>query len=313
MTRRARLVLACVLALVTVLSISSPARAVEVGGRNAFSFISIDVPQATKTMAIGINPAGDIVGAFADAQGHQHGFVLSDGQFTPIDDPVGIATNARGIGPGGDIVGYYVVSPGSSKADIKGFHYSHGTFSTILFTGHPGAIPQSIAPDGTIYGCYHDNDFGASMFGAAWSRFGNTSVAAGGGELANPSASIPASMNIGATPDGSMVVGLYTDLTTMQNHGYILLNGIFQSYDVPGSSFTWIWGMNPAGDFVGTYKDSAGSHGFLQLRDGSAPIPIDFPGAKATIAFGINPGGLVVGQYTDASGTVHGFLAVEAS
>ncbi len=210
-------------------------------------------------------------------------------------------------------MGTYVVSPGSSLADIKGFLYSHGAFSTVLFTGHPGAIPESISPDGTIYGCYHDSDFGASMFGAAWSRFGNTSVAAGGGELADPTASLPASMNTGASPDGSMVVGLYTNLTTSHDHGYILRNGVFQTYDVPGSSFTRIWGMNPAGNFVGVYADSAGRHGFFQPSDGSAPIPIDFPGAKATIAFAINPGGLVVGQYTDASGMTHGFLAVEAS
>lgn len=305
---RGRLVLTCVLGVAILLSISAPAKAAT--SANSFTFVSIDVPSAAKTMAIGINAAGDIVGAYFDAKNVQHGFLLSHGHFTSIDDPLGIATNARGIGPGGDIVGYYIVSPGTSLSNWKGFHYSHGTFSTILFTGHPGAIPQTISPSGTIYGCYHDSDFGASMFGAAWSRFGNTSVAAGGGELADPTASIPASMNTGASPDGTMVVGLYTDLTTMHNHGYLLQNGIFHPYDVPGSRFTAIWGMNPDGSFVGRYVDASGSHGFLQLSDGSAPIPIDFPGAKATIAFSVNAAGFVVGQYTDANGMIHGFLAV---
>jgi hypothetical protein len=49
-------------------------------------------------------------------------------------------------------------------------------------------------------------------------------------------------------------------------------------------------------------------HGFLQLRDGSAPIVLDYPGAVATIAMGINPAGVIVGQYTDTQGRTHGFL-----
>lgn len=301
----------CALAVVTLLSVSMAARALPTGTKTSFAFQSIDVPGAMSTMAIGINAAGDIVGAYVDANKVMHGFLLSQGAFTTIDDPLGIGTNARGIGPGGDIVGYYLVGPASNVANWKGFLLSHGTFTTILFTGHPGSIPQFIAPDGTIYGCYHNSDFGASMFGAAWSRFGNTSVAAGGGELADPTASLPASMNTGASPDGHTVVGLYTDLTVTpnHNHGYVLHDGVFQTYDVPGSSLTAIWGMNPAGDFVGRFVDGTGGHGFLQPSDGSAPIPIGFPGAKATIAFAINPGGLIVGQYTDANGIVHGFLA----
>src|SRR5439155_1019051 len=95
--------------------------------------------------------------------------------------------------------------------------------------------------------------------------------------------------------------------------GHIVVkNGDFQAYDVPGSTFTQIWDVNPRHEFVGTYVDNAGTrHGFVQVPDGSAPSVLDFPGAAATIAFGVNPAGVVVGQYT-ASGQTHGFVAVPA-
>jgi len=64
---------------------------------------------------------------------------------------------------------------GCSPACIKGFLYRHGKFSTVLFPGHPGAVPQRIAPDGDIYGCLHDFDLMNSMFGAAWGRIGESS------------------------------------------------------------------------------------------------------------------------------------------
>ena len=307
----------------------------------SFHFQSIDVPCAAcpggiarSTTAQGINPAGEVVGGYRDAVGAQHGFMLSSGQFTPIEVPGAIAgtagvlpTTARGISPSGDIVGNYVtplnssVPPGSpaycpatgSAACIKGFHYSGGTFSTVLFPGHPGAIPQRITPDGDIYGCLHDFDLMGSMFGFGRNRFGYISLLASGSEL-DSSMSVPASMNNGATPGGRTIVGLWTDIMTGHSHGYVVRDGNFQSYDVPGSLGTNIWDINPAGTFVGAYADSSKkSHGFLQLPDGSAPITVDYPNAVSTAAFGINPGGMIVGQYTDTNGHTHGFLAAPNS
>lgn len=301
----------------------------------SFNFVSIDVPCsacpggiARQTAVSGINPGGDIVGVYADEVGQQHGFLLSRGQFTPIDFPGAVATSANGIGSSGDIVGNYTAPVSSAPADspaycpaatstacIKGFLYSHGKFSTVLFAGHPGAIPQRIAPDGDIYGCLHNFDLMMSMFGAARTRSGDISLSGNGGELADPSQSVPNSMNNGATPDGNMIVGLWTDMVN-HRHGFVVQNGIFQSYDVPGSILTATWDVNPGQEFVGTYVDKTGKrHGFLQLPDGSAPIAIDVPStppfnAAATIAFGINPEGAIVGQYTDTSRHIHGFLAV---
>lgn len=312
-----------------------------VGGRAAQSFVitALDVPCSTcaggimpVTAASGINPAGDVVGMYRDAVGAQHGFVLRNGRLTGVDVPGALAgvsgtlpTAAKGINPSGDIVGQYIVPastalPGSpaycpaagSPACIKGFLYRNGRFSTVLFPGHPGAIPQRITPDGDIYGCYHDFDLMGSMFGFVRTRFGFESLAAGGGELANVLRSVPMSMNNGATPGAGTIVGLWTDMMAGHTHGYVVQDGAFQSYDVPGSKSTSIWDINPAGDFVGAYIDSLGQHGFVQPANGSAPGSIDYPGAIATAAFGINPEGVIVGQYTDTAKHVHGFVAALA-
>jgi uncharacterized membrane protein len=122
---------------------------------------------------------------------------------------------------------------------------------------------------------------------------------------------VPASMHTGATPDGSTVVGLYADLTMMPSptHGYVIHNGNFQSFDVPGSTFTEAWDINPSGNIVGDFQDTTGVfHGYLRTAAGYRSI--DFPAAIGTHAFGINPGGVIVGTYTDINNVTHGFLAV---
>lgn len=312
---------------------------------SSFTYYAVDVPCsacpggiALRTAPGGINAPGEIVGGFTDAVGGQHGFLLSRGGFTTIDVPgslVGVAgtlpTTANGINPSGEIVGQFTAPfnppvstsaaindprycpAAKSPACIKGFLYSQGVFSIVLFPGHPGAIAEHITPDGDIYGCLHDYDLMGSMFGAVWTRSGDSSLTAAGGELADSTQSFPSSMNNGAAGNG-VIVGLWDDMNTLSHrHGFLVQHGVFQSYDVPGNTVTLtaIWDVNREGQFVGTYVDATGRHGFLQNPDGSAPIQLDVPSGANTIAFGINPAGAVVGTYT-AAGKTRGFLAVPA-
>ena len=86
-----------------------------------------------------------------------------------------------------------------------------------------------------------------------------------------------------------------------------LSGGTFIPFDVPGSTFTAAWDVNPSGDVVGVYRDAAGFHGFLwaKLRFRA----VDYPGATTTRAFGINSRGHIVGAYIDGNGRTHGFVA----
>jgi uncharacterized membrane protein len=272
-----------------------------VSGRTAgrtLVYTTFDFPGATLTSAQGINAGGEVVGLYNDAgaPSRTHGFLLSGGSFSSIDVPNAHATMARGIGPGGDIVGSYQRANESGAVPAHGFLLSNqGTFSAVDFPGHLNTIAQRILPDGTILGCYHDTDTAGSMHGMQMSRGGFDGL------------SESMSMNNGATPNGKLIVGLFTD---MDNKGkaYFLDRGRFEPFEVPGATFTAGWDINPAGVAVGVFRDTAGRfHGFWY--DGQSFGSVDVPGATATRVFGINAAGDMAGAYVDTASHTHAFVA----
>jgi len=75
------------------------------------------------------------------------------------------------------------------------------------------------------------------------------------------------------------------------------LNFTVTLIDVPGSRSTTAFGINNAGQIVGTYTDSAGNeHGFLDTN--GTFTTLDFPGSTGTAAYGINNVGQIVGSYS---------------
>ncbi len=101
----ALLIALCFLPSLSVQAASDP--------RQPKKFTQIDVPGASFTQALAINPRGDIVGLYFDSSGNGHGFLLSKGAFTTIDLPGAVLTDANGINPRGDIVGDYIDSSGN--------------------------------------------------------------------------------------------------------------------------------------------------------------------------------------------------------
>lgn len=262
----------------------------------AFVFTSIDVEGATATGAFGINARGEIVGFYRDASNRQHGYVLGRNGFRTIDYPQAALTDARGIGPNGEVVGAYR-NPGEPTVNFHGYLLTRdGDYVPIDYPGHTSTIAQRIGPDGTVYGCYHDEDQMDTMFGMSVRGEERSAL------------DMPMTMSNGATPGGT-VVGLYTDMDDERGRAYLVRNGEFIPFDVPGSQFTAGWDINPDGEAVGVFQDAAGRfHGFLVDADWNFTT-LDYPGARATRAFGINAGGDVVGSYVDAANRTHGFLA----
>jgi uncharacterized membrane protein len=259
-----------------------------------YTYTTIDYPSTTTTATVawGINAGGDVVGEYFDAGG-RHGFLLRNGVFSPIDFP-GALTSARGINAGGDIVGIYR-RPNEPPVNAHGFLLTRqGDFVRVDFPGHTNTIPQRILSDGTILGCRHDNDTMDSMRGIMIDRSGPSEIDAF------------ASMHNGATPDRRLIVGLWTNMMTGRQEGYVIDDGEFTSFVVPGSTSTAAWDVNPLGEIAGVHVNAAGVHGFV--RGGDEYVSIDFPAATATRAFGINARGDVVGSYV-LGGRTFGFLA----
>jgi len=269
------------------------------GAERVLVYATIDVPGAIRTSPQGINSKGDISGGFVDSAGQQHGFLLSAGVFTKIDYPGAEYTDARGLNSRGEIVGAYRM-PGEPSLNRHGYlRTRHGEFVAADFPGYINTIPQRITSRGLILGCGHDTDTMGTMHGAAINRRDPSEF---------DQIDAFASMHNGATPDGSLIVGLFTDMDTERRRGYLLYGDTFIPFDVPGSTGTQAWDLNPRGAVVGVYQDASSSdHAFLwdHLRFTS----VDYPAATATRAFGINSRGVIVGNYTDAAGRTHGFVA----
>ena len=267
------------------------------GAGQVLVFTTIDFPGSVFTNAQGLNALGEVVGIYTDTGGKRHGFLRSGEQYRSIDFPNAQDTTARGIGPTGDIVGTYQRQNEPVAVTAHGFLMTRrGGFFKVDYPGHQNTIPQRILPDGTILGCYHDTDTMGTMHGFVMSRRGFDAIPE------------PASMHNGATPDGRLIVGLFTDMMDGLGKGYLLDRGRFSPFMVPDSIVTSAWDVNSAGVVVGAYRDRAGAvHGFR--FDGEAFGRVDPPGAAFTQAFGVNTHGDMVGLFVDASGRTHGFLA----
>ena len=269
------------------------------GAERTLVFSTIDFPGAILTNAQGINAGGEIVGSYNDSAtpSKTHGFLLSGGQFQTIDFPGARATVARGIGPGGDIVGTYQKPNETGGVPSHGFLLNNrGEYFKVDYPNRLNTIAQRILPDGTILGCYHDNDTMGSMHGMSFSRRSGFE-------------GFPEEMTMhnGATPDGRLIIGLFTDMDG-RGKAYFLNRSRFEPFEVPGATFTAGWDINQAGIAVGVYRDAAGKfHGFQ--FDGAEFVTIDYPGATATRVFGINAGGDMVGAYVDAASRTHAFIA----
>jgi probable HAF family extracellular repeat protein len=267
------------------------------GKQGTFVFSTIDFPGATLTNAQGINAGGDVVGFYNDTAGRTHGFVYSGGNFQSVDYPDAKSTQLRGIGPSGDVVGSYQRQNESGAVPAHGFLLTRqGEYHTVDYPGHQNTIAQRILPNGTILGCYHDADTMGTMHGMTVSRRGFDAIAEG------------MSMHNGATPDGRLIVGLFTDMADNRGKGYLFDGSRFTPFEVPGATLTAAWDINPARVVVGVYRDGAGLfHGFTY--DGESFGRVDYPGATATRVFGINASGDLVGAYVDTGGRTHAFVA----
>jgi probable HAF family extracellular repeat protein len=267
------------------------------GQGHEFAFSTIDFPGATLTNVQGINAGGDIVGFYTDTNGKTHGFVSSGGDFRSVDYKDSKSTQLRGIGPAGDIVGTYQRQNESGAVPIHGFLFTRqGEFAPIDHPEHQNTITQRILANGTILGCYHDSDTMGTMHGLSLSRRGFDALAEA------------TTMHNGATPDGRLIVGLFTDMMDNRGKGYFFDGARFTPFEVPGATSTAAWDVNPAGVAVGVFRDGGGQfHGFTY--DGVSFGQVDVPDATATRVFGINAGGDLVGAYVDKAGRTHGFLA----
>jgi hypothetical protein len=169
---------------------------------------------------------------------------------------------------------------------INTFDYPGGVLSTQ---------PQKISDRGAVVGVIIDS----SGITQAFVRFQNGHLSP---PLTDPEDTTGVTQGRGIN-NSTTICGNYTSDTS---HGFFAKGMGFHNYDVPGSSFTVVLGLNNAGDFSGSDIPASGvQSGFVSI--GGVITEFTVPGATATLAYQINSSNQVAGYYIDASGITHGY------
>ena len=93
--------------------------------------------------------------------------------------------------------------------------------------------------------------------------------------------------------------------------GFTLIDGVFTTYDFPGSQKTHFYALGNNGNAAGHYQDSDGLYHGVILENGELR-QYDFPGAVETEIYGISDAtGALTGNFIDASGVRRGFSGDE--
>ena len=89
--------------------------------------------------------------------------------------------------------------------------------------------------------------------------------------------------------------------------GFTLIDGVFTTYDFPGSLNTFFYALDNAGKAAGHYKDIDGLYHGIILENGELH-QYDFPGAAETHIYGLSDEtGALSGNIVDAAGVTHAF------
>jgi len=225
------------------------------------TFTTFDVPGATLTNPLCINPAGVITGTYLDASSVAHGFLRArDGTIKTLYGPGSTETYPAAINQAGTITGYYY-----DASSTHGFLRARdGTFTT---SDVPGAIsitplpagaayttPFGINPAGEITGYYSDSGGNYSLHGFLRSYGGTFTIIDAPGSSGVTKA-------LGINP-ARTIMGIYYDDNGAQ-HAFVRSRaGTFTTFDPPGS-YTYPTSINPDGAITGNYN----GHGFLRSPD----------------------------------------------
>ena len=152
------------------------------------------------------------------------------------------------------------------------------------------------------------------LLGDVWVMADDSFVQTGGYEFT--SFDVPAATN-GADAAGinsaGQVVGQANFPSPIGPISYLMSDGVFSTFAVPGAARTSAEGINDRGQIVGIWLDvSGGYHGFLTTTDSlGTTTTFDLPGTTGvTVPYDINNAGEIVGEHnTGAGGSIrNGFL-----
>ncbi len=281
------------------------------GVRRGFSGDTIvEFPGASETYADFVSGLDNVVGSYIDAEGTYHAYLRGpNGSFATLGIPE--IPNMEYFYLHG--INDALVAVGRAKS-VDGV--------PLTFVGNPVALQEFKVPDSVSTEGWNINQ-DSSVVGHYTSSDGRTH-----GFIARPlkpttvrrppdlnytfeTIDVPGVEHLGVTASSDF--GDYAGNTKStdgeKNVGFTLINGIFTTYDFPGSKNTYFYAFGNNGEAAGHYEDSDGLFHGVVLENGEMR-QYDFPGAVETEIYGYSDAtGALTGTFIDASGIRRGFSA----
>ena len=276
----------------------------------------IEVPGASETYADFVNTSGGMVGSYVDADGMYHPYIRTPtGRFVPLDLPQAAILEyffVHGINDARTVVARI-----KRVGDVPGTLV--GTFQDGL---QELRVPDSVSTegyninqDGSIVGHYDTAD--GRRHGFIARPITDTAAPVEDQPVATPvdfyytfeSIDVPGVdfLALTASSDFEGYAGYTKSADGEKDVAFTLIDGVFTTYDFPGSQNTYFYALGNNGNAAGHYEDSDGLYHGVVLENGELR-QYDFPGAVETEIYGISDAtGALTGNFIDASGVRRGF------
>ena len=291
----------------------------DAGVRRGFSGDEIiEFPGATETYADFVNSSGGMVGSYVDAEGIYHPYVRTpNGRFAPLNLP-----------QAAELEYFFVHGINDARVMVARTKRVDGVPSTLVGTFQEGLkafeVPDSVSTegyninqDGSIVGHYDSAD--GSRHGFIARPITDTDAPIDDQPVATPtdfnytfeSINVPGVdfLALTASSDFEDYAGYTKSADGEKDVAFTLIDGVFMTYDFPGSQNTYFYALGNNGQAAGHYQDSDGLYHGVVLEDGELR-QYDFPDAVQTEIYGISDAtGALTGSFIDADGVRRGFSA----
>ena len=276
----------------------------------------IEVPGASETFADFINSQGGMVGSYVDADGLYQPYIRTPGgRFVSIDLPQAAHLEyffVHGINDVQTMV--------SRTKTLEGVPLTYvgrlqGGLQDFKVPGSVSTEGYNINQDGSIVGNYVSSDGRTHGFIARPAQDTDAPVDT------EPVVAIPDStytfetidvpdvdfLAVTASSDFEDYAGYTKSPDGEKEVAFTLIDGVFMTYDFPGSQKTHFYALGNDGRAAGHYQDSNGLYHGVVLEDGVLS-QYDFPGSVQTEIYGISDAtGALTGNFIDAAGVRRGF------
>ena len=274
--------------------------------------IILEFPKATATFADFVNSIGNLFGSYIDADGifQEFAYTAADGRYIAFD-----LANAE------NLEFFYVHGYNDAKIRVargKAFGDVIRTYLGTFVDGLrelkvPGSVSTqgyNINQDSSVVGFYETDDGRRHGFIAKPIEVVDKPVyQASGFTYTYESIDVPGVdfLAVTASSDFEDYAGYTKSADGEKMVAFTLIDGVFKTYDFPGSQNTYFYALGNNGDAAGYYEDSEGHHRGIVLKNGELR-QYDFQGSVETEIYGISDAtGNLTGNWTDASGVRRGF------